>query len=95
MGCSNGGTVKFRQDLSMERTRERAAFETGCPKEQIATSRLGGGNIGVEACGKRLVYVVDEGCITDSFWNGYTRASAKQTCTPVLNSESTRVSTPP
>ena len=43
----------------------------------------------MDACGRRLVYVVIEACITDSVWGGYTRAGAESQCTPVLNSEST------
>lgn len=92
VGCAS--TVTYRQDLSIERTRQRAAFETGCPEEQIVTSNLGGGSIGVEACGQRLVYIVDAPCLTDRYWTGYTRTAAMASCTPVLNTKATPVETP-
>jgi hypothetical protein len=50
VGCVSEGT--FRSE-----TLPRAAFELGCPADQVAVARLGDRSVGVSGCGRRAVYV--------------------------------------
>ncbi len=62
---------------TLEQLQARAAFDLGCPKEQLSVVELDGQTRGVTGCGKKATYV--ESC--RSAMNG-----APVDCTWVLNS---------
>jgi hypothetical protein len=56
---SVGCTLKGGPDPDVAAVKERASFETSCPKSEIRTRWLDedGNMLGVSACGEKLVYV--------------------------------------
>jgi hypothetical protein len=53
-GCVSAADA-FRRDAL-----PRAAFELGCPQDQLATTPLGEDRWGVQGCGKKVVYVYSD-----------------------------------
>lgn len=49
-------------DWIQETVLKRAAFDLGCPQDELTYQQLDGNAAGVRGCGKRATYVIGDSC---------------------------------
>lgn len=77
-GCMATGWRDDFYRIAPDIARERAAFDFGCPKEQLTVERVGDLNPhGVTGCGKKAAYIVS--C------SGTIYSMKRESCSAALN----------